>query len=232
MNKMKRILALIVVIWATTVSYSQIQHINATAINNRKMQLFGNKKWKSIAAEIKKYITLEGNAVKYVKVIEMPDKPKEQLFEITKNWADKNFNTPEYIVRSIDNEDCSVTVQGIINGVADHSGFLNTYEVSLKPMVTIQVKDGKARIIFIMSQYNVRIKEYGGPYGSDSYKNEIWNIGKCFPFISSMYDGHPAASAKALVMTHICATMYMEEIEQGLKNTEYIPKVNGENSDW
>ena len=194
--------------------------------------MFGNKKWKSIAEELKSYITLENNTIKYVKVIELPNKTKEELFERIKNWANYNFNTPEFIVRSIDNGNYSVTVQGYVNKVAEHSGMLNSYEVSLKPMVTIQVKEGKIRVTFNLPQYNVHKQEYGGPFCGDSFLNEIWNIGMCYPFIPSMYDVHPVASAKALVMTHVCATMYMEEIEQDLKYKQYNTSENDGSNNW
>ena len=229
---MKRYFILIITLFVLTVANGQIKEINSFFIDKRKTQMFGNKKWKKIAEELKPYITLENNIIKYIKVIEIPNKTKEELFEKVKNWANYNFNTPEFIVRSIDNDNYSVTVQGYVNKVAEHSGMLNSYEVSLKPMVTIQVKEGKIRVTFNLPQYNVHKQEYGGPFCGDSFLNEIWNIGMCYPFIPSMYDGHPAASAKALVMTHVCATMYMEEIEHDLKYNQYNSSGNNGNNNW
>lgn len=205
----------------------QIKEINSLSIDKRKTQMFGNKKWKKIAEELKPSIPLENNEIKYVKIIDLPNNTKEQIFNKVRNWANYNFNTPEFIVRSIDNSNFSVTVQGHVNKVVEHIGLLNNYEVSLKPMVTIQVKDERVRVTFILTQYNVHKGEQG--ISMVSYKDEIWNIGKCYPF---MYDEHPAASAKALVLTHVCATMYMEEIEQSLNSTFYDENHSDDNDNW
>ena len=212
------------------VANGQIKEINSLSIEKRKTQMFGNKKWKKIAEELKPYIPLENNEIKYVKIIDFPSNTKEQLFKKVVNWANYNFNTPEFIVRSIDNNNYSVTVQGYVNKVVEHIGLLNNYEVSLKPMVTIQVKDERVRMTFNLTQYNVHKGEQG--ISMVSYKDEIWNIGRCYPFISSMYDEYPAASAKALVMTHVCATMYMEEIEQSLSSKFYDENSSSDNDNW
>lgn len=223
---MKKKILFVMCFMSVIVVHGQI--VDADELQTRKTQMFGSKSWKSIATDIVAHLQLdERMAINYVKVINLPDNTKEQLFEKVKQWANNNFNTSECMVRSIDNNSHSIIVQGYVNNAVEHIGGSNIYYINLKPIMNIQVKDEKVRITYTMSAYNVHKEEKSGSFfRPNSHSEEIWNISKCYPF-DRYTDLHEITSAKALVMTHICATIYMEAIEDALRRK--LPQNNQDN---
>ena len=204
-------------LFSMMVAHGQI--VSADGLKAKKTQMFGLKSWKSIAKDVVTHISLdERKAINYVKVIELPNNTNEQLFEKVKQWANSNFNTSECMVRSIDSSNYAVIVQGYVNNAVEHIGGSNIYYINLRPIVKIQVKDEKARVTFTMPAYYVHKEEKSGSFfRPNSHSEEIWDIDKCYPF-DRYNDLHEITSAKALVMTHLCATSYMEIIEDVLRS--------------
>ena len=64
----------------TRSQHLSIQQIDARQLEKRKKEMFGNTAWKTIAGEIKSHLSLENNAIKYMKIVELPNNTKEQLF--------------------------------------------------------------------------------------------------------------------------------------------------------
>lgn len=224
---MRKIFLFIISLFSVILVRGQI--VDSDGLKARKTQMFGSKSWKSIATEIVTHLSLdERKAINYVKVIELPNNTEEQLFEKAKQWANRVFNTSECMVRSIDDSSHSIIVQGYVNNAVEHIGGSNIYYINLRPIVRIQVKNKKARITFTMPAYYVHKEEKSGSlFRPNSHSEEIWDISKCYPF-DRYSDLHEITSAKALVMTHLCATRYMEIIEDVLKST-LLPD---DNNNW
>lgn len=224
---MRKSILLLACLFSVVIAHGQI--VDADGLNARKTQMFGSKSWKSIATEIATHLSLDDRkAINYVKVIDLPNNTESQLFEKAKRWANNTFNTSECMVRSIDDSNHSIIVQGYVNNAVEHIGGSNIYYINLRPIVRIQVKNEKARVTFTMPAYNVHKEEKSGSlFRPNSHSEEIWDISKCYPF-DRYSDLHEITSAKALVMTHLCATRYMEIIE-GVLRSQLLPN---DNNDW
>lgn len=224
---MRKNILFVICFFSVLATHAQI--VDADALKTRKTQMFGSKSWKSIATEIATHLSLDDRkAINYVKVIDLPNNTESQLFEKAKRWANNTFNTSECMVRSIDDSNHSIIVQGYVNNAVEHIGGSNIYYINLRPIVRIQVKDERVRITFTMPAYNVHKEEKSGSlFRPNSHSEEIWDISKCYPF-DRYSDLHEITSAKALFMTHLCATKYMEIIEEVLRSN-VLPN---DNSDW
>lgn len=205
------------------------QTVSPEMLAAKKTVWFGSKSYKSIAKEIQPTIYIDDNgAISYAKILEFSGKTKDQLFSIANSWANKNFNMGESMIRSVDGNTGTIVVQGYISNAVEHIGGENVYHINLKPVIKVQVKEEKARIIFTMPAYNVHKEEKSGSlFRPNSHYDEIWNIKNCYPFNRST-DLHEITSAKALVMTHICAKLYIDFLENVLTNSV----VENDADDW
>lgn len=113
--------SILLLTWLFSVIIAHGQIVDADGLNARKTQMFGLKSWKSIATEIAIHLNLdERRAINYVKVIDLPNNTESQLFEKAKRWANNTFNTSECMVRSIDDSNHSIIVQGFVYNAVEH----------------------------------------------------------------------------------------------------------------
>ncbi len=83
-----------------------------------------------------------------------------------------------------------IIVQAYLSNVASHVGGINTYEISVKPIIKIDIKDGKIRVT--NTQYrndDAFIVSGGGIMGAMGGTvpvtvEEKWALDGCFPFCS------------------------------------------------
>ncbi len=206
----------------------EAQLIKDFEIEALKYLTFGDQKWKKIAENIYPNIKLDdNNAINYMKIIELPNKSKDEIFENIKIWVTSIFTGSECDIRMVDKEAGCIIAQAAERKLVENtSGWDNEYIVSLKPVLKIDVKDEKARVTFTVSSYYIhRERITGGIFSSNIHNEEVWGVVNCYPF--NKYDHeHPKTSAMALVATHLCAIRYMEIVEAALK------KQNISNDNW
>lgn len=194
------------------------QLVNREELEYLKQNLFGKESWTDIAVAIASHLTLDKNGViTYQKVVEMAGRNKNDLFATARHWATMNFNGSDCDVRMIDKESGCIIVQGYVNNVAENIGWINEYNVRIRPVLKIEVKDGKIRLSVTQSSYDVRREQSAGLFREHKVVDEHWDIKSCYPFVKD--DGHPKTSAKALVMTHLCASLYIKRAEEALRHS-------------
>ena len=222
---MKKYLLLILLL--TIVSDMNAQLATADELMTIKTRLFGNKNWKKIAYSISTNGVLDENrAISYTKIIVTPGRTKEELYNTMRQWIISMFSNPDCDIRVMDLENHRIIAKGSVRNVAESDvlwgdGFL----VSLNPIVKLETKDGRTRINITIPAYNV----HRHIYSTNSDRDELWNVSSCYPFIPMELDSHSLTSSKALVMSHVCATRYIEIIESAILN--YKPK-REERDNW
>ena len=147
-----------------------------------------------------------------------------------------------------------IIVSSTIDAIADHTGTLFRYVVSITPIIKLDIKEGKVRVTYTVQNYDILKVEDGGwlgAIGSDRgdqnrrnqtiysdgkrLKNdnndrrlydEQWEITKHYPFVEK--DAQKRTCAKALVMTHAYSNAIIDKVEEAVKNGI----VGNEDDDW
>ena len=110
---------------------------------------------------------------------------------------------------------------------------MNSYVISIHPIIRVDIKDGKIRVTYTVQNYDVSKYIGGGIMGAiggtqPTKSVEMWAIEKCFPFQKKDEYKAKKSSSKALVMTHAYSNVIMDKIEEAAKNG----LVGNENNDW
>ena len=107
-------------------------------------QRYGDR-WLDAAAVIAKDMKFDKNeSLSYQEVIEAPGKTKQQLYVALNYWATATFKDNQAITLN-DKDDGCIIISSTIRNIAEHTGTLNKYSVSITPVIRIDIKDGKVR---------------------------------------------------------------------------------------
>lgn len=187
------------------------------------------EKWVDAAANLVKELQLDkNNSLTYTQVIDCGDKTKEQLYILVNYWVSSSFNDANSVIQLNDKNAGVIICQGYCSGIAANVGGMNTYVVSIKPVIKIDIKDKKIRVTYTVQNYE--IERSNGALVANKYGNPVthqkWLLDKTYPFVPK--DSHKKTSAKALIMTHAYSNVIMDKIEEAVKNG-----VSGnEGEDW
>lgn len=231
---------------------TQAQVMKAADLEKYAKQKYGDK-WVDAAANLAQGLTLDKNeSLTYQQVIEAPGKTKEQLYVALNYWVTATFKDKQAITLN-DKEAGCIIVSSTIDGIADHTGTLNRYVVSITPVIKIDIKEGRVRVTYTVQNYDILKVGEGGWLGlladdSDnrqSHQNiysdgkrmkddkndrrlydEQWEIARHYPFIEK--DTKKRTCSKALVMTHAYSNAIMDKVEEAMKNGI----VGNEDDDW
>lgn len=117
--------------------------------------------------------------------------------------------------------------------IAGHTGGTNSYNVSIKPVIRVDIKEGKIRVTYSIDHYDVTVLARGGIMGAFAGSiptkiEEKWVLDKCYPFAEK--DEHHAkkTSSKALVMSYAYSNVLLDKIEEAAKHG----LVGTENDNW
>jgi hypothetical protein len=200
-------------------------------------------KWVDAAANIASGLVLDKNqSLTYQQVIEAPGKTKEQLYIALNYWAVATFKDKQAITLN-DKEAGCIIISSAIDGIADHTGTLNRYVVSITPVIKLDIKDGRVRVTYTVQNYDILKVSDGGWLGAladnsnntNSHQNsysdgkrmkddkndrrlfdEQWEIAGHYPFVEK--DPQKRTCSKALVMTHAYSNAIIDKVEEALKN--------------
>ena len=243
---MKRILLSIIALLCLAVSgtiRTQAQVMKAADLEKYAKQKYGDK-WLDAAANLSKGLTLDKNeSLTYQQVIEAPGKTKQQLYVALNYWATATFKDKQAITLNDKDAGC-IIVSSTIDAIADHTGTLFRYVVSITPIIKLDIKEGKVRVTYTVQNYDILKVEDGGwlgAIGSDRgdqnrrnqtiysdgkrLKNdnndrrlydEQWEITKHYPFVEK--DAQKRTCSKALVMTHAYSNAIIDKVEEAIKN--------------
>lgn len=213
------------------------QILRTQELEKYAMERYGEK-WVDAADSLGKVCGLNKNkALTFVQAINAEGKNKHELYIALNHWYTMTFNDANAVIK-LNGKDLGVIIgEGYLSDIAGHAGGMNTYFVSIRPVIKSEIKDGKVRITYSVPYYQVK-KIAGGivgmiaksiSYGLDNAEtqiNENWVIGECFPFVPK--DKHKKASSKAFVMAYAYSNVFMDKIEECVKNG----MVGNENDNW
>jgi len=223
----------------------QAQVMKAADLEKYAKQNYGDK-WVDAAMNIAKDLTLDKNeSLTYQEVIQAPGKTKEQLYVALNYWVTATFKDKQAITLN-DKEAGCIIVQSTFSNIAEHTGTLFKYSVSITPIIRFDIKEGRIRVTYTVQNYELLKDISGGwitpvksderTYGDSKRKkddktnanlyDEQWEIAKHYPFVEK--DSKKRTCAKALVMTHAYSNAIIDKVEEAVKNGV----VGNEDDDW
>ena len=208
---------------------TKAQLVTSEELMQLKYEAFGTENFKTIAKRLSEHMTLDKNrAINYSKVIEAEGKTKDELFETARLWVTSKFSASNCDIRLVDKEMGCIIAQGYVAKVAVNSTLKNIYSVNLRPVLKIDVKEGRARITFTLSSYSISNEGItSGIFNPNIHSEEEWEVASRYPFGNGYNE---KTSAMACVMTHLCATVFIKLAEQALK--EGAKAMRQEDEDW
>ena len=249
---MKKYIVMAAVAMMTAMS-AQAQVMKAADLEKYAKQKYGDK-WLDAAANLSKGLTLDKNeALTYQEVIEAPGKTKAQLYVALNYWVTATFKDKQAITLNDKDAGC-IIISSTLDAIADHTGTIFRYVVSITPVIKLDIKDGKVRVTYTVQNYDILKVEDGGWLGgigsdrgdqnrrnqtiySDGKRlkndntdrrlyDEQWEITKHYPFVEK--DAQKRTCSKALVMTHAYSNAIIDKVEEAVKNGI----VGNEDDDW
>ncbi|MCL6748862.1 hypothetical protein DEM91_09590 [Prevotella sp. TCVGH] len=228
---MKKILLMIAFVMATVCANAQIMRVDE--LEKYAKEKYGDK-WTEAAVNISKGIELDKNkAMTFVQVIPCDGQTAEQLYVNLNYWFTATFNDANSVIKLNDKESGVIIASGYMADIAGHAGGTNSYNVSIKPVIRVDIKEGKIRVTYSIDHYDVIVLAGGGIIGAlagsiPTKVEEKWLLDQCYPFAEK--DGHHAkkTSSKALVMSYAYSNVLLDKIEEAAKHG----LVGNENDNW
>ncbi len=217
---MKKVIMMLVLSCSTMVSVNA-QILRAEELEEYAKEKYGDK-WVDAATNLASQLTLDrNNAITYTEVIPAEGKSADLLYVILNYWFTTTFNDANSVIKLNDKELGTIIAQGYVGSIAQHAGGSNSYDVSIKPVIKCDIKEGKVRVTYTIPFYSVVRMAGGGWLGAMSgtratRSDENWTLDSCFPFAEK--DSHKKNSCKALVMAHAYSNVVMDKIAECVKN--------------
>lgn len=197
------------------------QILRASELEAYAKEKYGDE-WVDAADNLGAQLALDKNkAITYTQVIPVEGKTKAQLYVLLNYWFAATFNDANSVIKLNDNELGVIIAQRFIENIAQHTGGLNAYSISLRPVIKCDIKDNKVRVTYTVPYYSVAVTVGGGWIGAKRGTDPIcldqnWALDTCYPFVKK--DSHKKTSCKALVMAHAYSNVVMDKIEECVKN--------------
>ena len=190
---MKKITILLILTLVTSVSYSQ------------------NKTTKKMLAEIEGQWSLDDNGnVSYTRIVEVPEiKDKNEIYNRALNYFVYNYGSGKSVIQTQDKELGRIVGKGLYNDVHIGISLITTY-VDCWHIVRVDVKDGRARIILTLTQYDKRIVGGDTPDSHISLKVE-----QSFPI--NPKGNQKTVMGKAFYKSHLAAISTLDNLEKSIK---------------
>ena len=220
----------------------QAQVMKVADLEKYAKERYGDN-WLDAAKNLSKELTLDKNeSLTYQQVIQAPGKTREQLYVILNYWATATFPPASgrngAPITLNDKEAGCIIITSTIPDIADHTGTLNRYSVSITPVIRLDIKEGRVRVTYTVQTYDILADISGGwisqglrdddtPIFGDSKRkkddktnpylyDKQWEIAQHYPFVTK--DKQKRTCAKAIVMTHAYSNAIMDKVEEALKH--------------
>jgi len=206
---------LLVVVVLTNICVNA-QIMRAEELEEYAKEKYGEK-WVDAATNLSSQLALDkNNAITYTQVIPCEGKSSSQLYVLLNYWFTASFNDANSVIQLNDKELGTIIAKGYVENIAAYAGGTNTYNVSLEPVIKVDIKEGKIRVTYTVPYYTVLKMAGGGILGALGGTpgvpvKEKWLLDECFPFTKDK-DGHKKTSSKALVMAHAYSNVIMDKI--------------------
>ena len=223
----------------------QAQVMKTADLEKYAKQRYGEK-WLDAAFTLGRTIQLDKNeSITFQEVINAPGKNKQQLYVTLNYWATATFKDKQAITLNDKDAGC-IIVSSTLSNIVQHTGTLNSYSVSITPVIRIDIKDERVRVTYTVQNYDILADVSGGwlspitsderTYGDSKRKkddktnsnlyDDQWELARHYPFVQS--DPQKRTCAKALVMTYAYSNAVLDKIEEAVKHGI----VGNEDDDW
>ena len=201
---MKKITVLLLLTLVTSVTYSQ------------------NKKTKKILDEIEGQWSLDDNGnVSYTRIIEVPEiKSKDEIYNRALNYFVYNYGSGKSVIQTQDKELGRVVGKGLYKNVHIGISLITTY-VDCWHIVRVDVKDGRARIILTLTEYDKKIVGGNTPDSNSSIKVE-----ESFPI--NPKGTQKTVMGKAFYKAHLSAIATLDALEKSIKEGNTSKELEGD----
>lgn len=231
---------------------TQAQIMKAADLEVYAKKRYGDK-WLDAAMNLSGGLNFDKNqSLTYQEIIEAPGKTKAQLYVALNYWATATFKDKQAITLNDKDAGC-IIISSSIDGIADHTGTINRYIVSITPVIRLDIKEGRVRVTYTVQNYDILKAQDAGWVGmfidnSNNRENnqnvysdgkrmkndntdrrlydEQWEIARHYPFVEK--DSQKRTCAKALVMTHAYSNAILDKVGEAIKNG----LVGNEDDDW
>lgn len=199
------------------------QLMRAEELERYAKERYGDR-WTDAAENLAAKLSLDkNNSLTYEQVIDCGESTKDQLYVMLNYWFTATFNDANSVIKFRDKDMGVIIAQGYVANIAEHVGGTNSYSVSIRPIIKVDIKDHKIRVTYTVQSYDVNKIIGGGVIGvlSDTpseLSREKWGLETCFPFVSKDLHNAKRTSSKALVMTHAFSNVILDKIEEAVKN--------------
>lgn len=216
---------------------TQAQVLKGADLEKYAKQRYGDR-WVDAATNLASSLVLDKNqSLTYQEVIEAPGKTKSQLYVALNYWATATFKDKQAITLNDKDAGC-IIISSTLKDIAEHTGTINSYSVSITPVIKLDIKDGKIRVTFTVQNYDILRDISGGflsglvtnvddrTYGDSKRKaedktnanlyDEQWEIARHYPFVER--DAQKRTCSKALVMTHAYSNAIMDKVKEAVRN--------------
>ena len=140
---------------------TQAQVLKGADLEKYAKQRYGDK-WVDAATNLASSLVLDKNqSLTYQEVIEAPGKTKSQLYVALNYWATATFKDKQAITLNDKDAGC-IIISSTLKDIAEHTGTINSYSVSITPVIRIDIKDGRIRVTFTVQNYDILRDISGG----------------------------------------------------------------------
>ncbi len=239
----KNVITLLLAVMACLSTQAQV--MKTADLEKYAKQRYGEK-WLDAAFTLGRTIQLDKNeSITFQEVINAPGKNKQQLYVTLNYWVTATFKDKQAITLNDKDAGC-IIVSSTLSNIVQHTGTLNSYSVSITPVIRIDIKDERVRVTYTVQNYDILADVSGGwlspitsderTYGDSKRKkddktnsnlyDDQWEIARHYPFVQS--DPQKRTCAKALVMTYAYSNAVLDKIEEAVKHGI----VGNEDDDW
>ena len=208
-------------------------------ITNKDLEVYScnkfGKDWGEASLKVKEFVDFDKNrGITFVEVVEAEGKTKDEIYMILNYWFTASFVDANSVIKLNDRAAGVIIARGFVEGVAQHIGDLNNYNVSLNPIIKCDIKDEKVRITYTIPYYSVSMAAGGGSItmalGGNTKNTPIinskWMIDECYHFVEK--DKHKKTSCKALVMSFAYSNVIIDKIRDAIESG----LIGNEDDEW
>lgn len=148
-----------------------VMSASAQFVTSQDLEKYAEKKygdsWVKTAKRLEKQFNIDSNgALTYRRIVQMPGKSKNELYMMLNDWLSTTFCvSSHYSIRLRDTARGKIVAQGYVQDIAKYDGVVNQYHVSISPIVTCEIKDGRVRVTYSVPLLDVVRLEGGTPRG-------------------------------------------------------------------
>jgi hypothetical protein len=178
---------------------------------------------KEMLAEIDGKWQLDDNGnVTIVKIVEAPDLKKDEIFNRALNYFTYNYVSGKSVIQTQDKENGLIVGKGIYDNVHIGMSIVTTY-VDAWHILRVDVKDGRARVIVTLTEYEKKIVGGNTPPSYSTMK-----VAQEYPI--NPKGGQKTVMTKAFYKAFKKANNTLDAVEKAIKEGSTSKSI--ENSEW